>query len=159
MRPLHGHGGLAHPCRADQRRDHHSPRRVSVAEHARQGIKLRGPAGEVAYRGRQLAGHHRRGRLSGNRYRRDRAVGAPIVAARLAQAQRRGDQLDRTAARPADEAAFDIADGPHAQPSPLREILLGEPGDGPGLAYKGAEIVRMGRSRNHASPQRALILA
>jgi hypothetical protein len=43
--------------------------------------------------------------------------------------------------RPADPAALDVADGPHAQAGSLRELLLGKAGRDPAASHQFAEPV------------------
>jgi hypothetical protein len=130
VRPVDGQRGLAHPGGAGDRRDRHRGR-LAIPGARQQGVQLLqvvGAAGEIGEVHRQLAGRHgaghqvlgRRGRGCPSRGRGERRARQP------GQAQRVGQQAQRCAARPADPAGLQSADGADAQAGTCRQLLLRE---------------------------------
>jgi hypothetical protein len=123
--PVDGQGGLAHPGRAPDGRDHHRGRcpRAGGQQPVEAGQTV-GPAGEAGHVHRQLTadpanrrhGREAAGSLDGG------GEASPLL---LGQAQGIGQPPQCVAARVMNLAGLQAGDGAHADPGAIGQLFLG----------------------------------
>ena len=149
VRPVERESGFSHPRRTADRGDHDAcAAQAGVAEHGVEQPQFAGPAGEVRHGSGQLPGDGRlrrdlrrlrRGRRGrqGRQGRQGRLVTRhPVSRDQLRpccvrQPERADERPHRTRVRPAGPSPLHVRDGPHADPGPLGQVLLGQPGSDP----------------------------
>ena len=125
MGDVHGQGRLADPGFAGHRRDDDRVRAVEAArcQQLEDLGDLRLAAGEVGHRRGQQAWHRPLRSQPGPDPAGRRLQLVPVPAGQL---QGVGQPPDGVLIGPADPAGLQVAQGPLAQPGPLRQLLLGE---------------------------------